>query len=109
MNSIPWQPAPVFKLAVFFNARGTDVRENDLVVYLQERVQKQRAVSVSQTRSRPLKKRELVLTPHQAVRARKITLIPFINIHICLSQIRLMLFRGWYFLLALLLLPVQPL
>lgn len=27
MNSIPWQPAPVFKLALFFNARGTEVKE----------------------------------------------------------------------------------
>ncbi len=101
MNIFPWQPgtrtAGVFKLGLFFNGGVTVVREKSFSrLSPRESTGAEEGVCFANTQA-TLGKKEQVLTSDQTVRARNIILIPFINIHFCLSNFQLLLLCGRYF------------
>ncbi len=101
MNSIPWQPgtrtAGVFKLGFFSMAGVTVVREKSFSrLSPRESTGAEEGVCFANTQA-SLWKKEQALTSDQTVRARNIILIPFINIHFCLSNFQLLLLCERYF------------
>lgn len=88
----------VFSNLPFFSMAGWQQSEKShLAVYLQGTAQEQKRVSVPQTHKQTFEKKSRMLTSNQTVRARNIILIPFINIHFCLSHFQLLLLCRRYF------------
>ncbi len=87
----------VFSNLAFFDGGVTVVREKSFSrLSPRESTGAEEGVCFANTQA-SLWKKEQALTSDQTVRARNIILIPFINIHFCLSNFQLLLLCGRYF------------